>query len=315
MGALAVLSGCSVTAEAEEPADERLVVHALVQVRRTEAVTEEPRADALAGLIRVPDTADAAEVFALAGLRDRLPPVGQCQSGAELGAELTDVRLPSVELVSADTVQVLTPGGAHLLAPHAFPSISDSIRGVIYTSRDQTAASLPDGGRYEIILSGADGLENERAVHQGPSVPTGITIGGVPLAELDQLTTPDLDLTWTPSESTLDVLAVRLKTREGTYTCAFRDSDGFGSLSLADAGRALPSVTAEPSSTGTLSLHRVRAEASAPPGTTSVVEVRFDFSIAREVGIALVSQEGGGAPALGTVPAGAALPERPPRAE
>lgn len=316
---LLVLSACSVAAEADETADERLVVHALVQVRRTEALGEEPRADALAGLIRVPDTADAAEVFALAGLRDRLPPVGQCLSGGELteaSPTEAELGLPSVELVPADTVQVLTPGGAHLLAPHAFPSVSDSIRGVIYTSRDQTAGSLPDGGRYEIVLRGAEGLENERAVHQGPGVPAGITIGGVPLAEVDSLTSPDLDVTWTPSESTLDVLAARLRTGEGTYTCAFRDSDGFGSLSLVEAARAMPSFAEGREARGTLSLHRIRAEASAAPGDTSVIEVRFDFSLAREVHIALSTREGATLPeAVREGTEDPALPERPPSAE
>src|SRR6187549_639964 len=70
------LTACSVAAEADTSAEQRLVVHALVQVRRTETIGEEPRADALAGLIRVPDSADPAEVFAIAGLRETLPPAG-----------------------------------------------------------------------------------------------------------------------------------------------------------------------------------------------------------------------------------------------
>jgi len=291
VSSLLALSACSVAAEAEGVAGERLVVHALVQVRRTEAIGGEPRADALAGLIRVPETADAAEVFALAGLRDQLPPVGQCQTGEAASAELAaaGLEMQSVELVPADVVSVRTSGGAHLLAPHAFPSVSDSIRGVIYASRDQTAWSLPSGGRYEIVLGGAEGLENERAVHESPGVPSGVTIGGLPLTEVSEIRQPDLDLTWAPSGSTLDLLAARLRTAESTYTCTFRDADGFGSISLAEAEKAIAGVAFARDTAGTLSLHRVRAEASATPGETSVVEVRFDFSVARELAFAFDS--------------------------
>lgn len=291
---LATLSACSVAAETEDMTGERLVVHALVQVRRTEALGGAPRADALAGLIKVPESADAAEVFALAGLRDQLPPVGQCQAGDAMASDMGEAALgmPTVELIPAETVQVLTPGGAHRLAPHAFPSISDSIRGVIYTSRDQTAGSLPDTGPYEIVLRGAEGLEDERAVHESPGVPAGVTIGGIPLADVDQVEKPDLDLTWTPSGSTLDLLAARLHAADSTYTCTFRDADGFGSLSLLEAAKAIPSLGAGgAAASGTLSLHRVRAEASATPGGTSVVEVRFDFSVAREIDVALGQSE------------------------
>lgn len=287
---LVPLTACSVAAETDALAAERLVVHALVQVRRTETLGGEPRADALAGLIRVPDTADPAEVFALAGLREPLPAVGQCQAGDLAWAQLgdTDIGLPSVELVPADTVLVVTPGGEHPLAPHAFPSISDSIRGVIYTSRDQTAWSLPDVGTYEVLLRGAEGLEHGHSTHQSPGVPSSVTIGGVPLAEIDELRQADLDLTWAPSGSTLDLLAVRLHAADSTYTCTFRDVDGFGSMSLREAERALArSGTPVAGDTkGALSLHRIRAEASATPGDTSVVEVRFDFSVSREVSFA-----------------------------
>jgi hypothetical protein len=282
---LVPLTACSVAAEADTLAEERLVVHALVQVRRTETFGGEPRADALAGLIRVPDTADPAEVFALAGLREALPPLGQCLAGDVATTEPSE-GAQSVELVPADTVLVVTPGGEHPLAPHAFPSISDSIRGVIYTSRDQTAWSLPDAGRYEIVLRGAEGLEHAHSSHQSPGVPSSVTIGGVPLSDIDELRQADLDLTWAPSGSTLDLVAVRLHAADSTYTCTFRDADGFGSMSLLEAERALGLSAATAGSQGVLSLHRIRAEASATPGDTSVVEVRFDFSVAREVSFA-----------------------------
>jgi len=288
-----------VAAEDNDLSEERLVVHALVQVRRAETLEGDARADALAGLIRVPDSADAAEVFALAGLRDQLPAIGQCLAGdpSEARGPVAEAGLPSVELVPADAVMVLTPGGEHLLAPHAFPSISDSIRGVIYTSRDQTAWSLPEDGSYQIVLRGAEGLDSGHAVHQSPSVPSGIAISGVPLADVEELSQADLDLTWTPSGSTLDLLAVRLGLAESTYTCTFRDADGFGSLSLVDVGRALPGVALKDGAVGALSLHRVRAEASAAPGETSVVEVRFDFSVSTEVSLAVSGDAlSGGAP-------------------
>jgi hypothetical protein len=287
---LVPLTACSVAAEAETSTEERLVVHALVQVRRTETLGGGSRAEALAGLIRIPDSADPAEVFSVAGLRETLPSAGQCQTGDLVAEE--NAEIASVELVPADTVTVLTPGGEHPLAPHAFPSISDSIRGVIYTSRDQTAGSFPDAGKYEIVLRGAEGLGTTSAIHESPAVPSGVNLGGTPLSELEELAQSDLDFTWTPSGSTLDLLAVRLRWDDRTYTCTFKDADGFGSLSLAQAAQALAGAT-QRGEKGTLSLHRVRAEASAAPGDTGVVEVRFDFSVAREIGFALPGRSPG----------------------
>ena len=287
---LVPLTACSVAAETETSAEEHLVVHALVQVRRTETLGGDSRADALAGLIRVPDSADPAEVFSLAGLREAFPGAGQCQAGDLVARE--NAEIASVELVPAEAVLVLTPGGEHALAPHAFPSISDSIRGVIYTSRDQTAGSFPDAEKYEIVLRGAEGLGTTSAVHASPAVPSGASVGGIPLAELEELAQSDLDFTWMPSGSTLDLMAVRLRWDDRTYTCTFKDADGFGTLSLAEAARALGGAT-QSGAKGTLSLHRVRAEASAAPGDTSMVEVRFDFSVAREIGFALPGRSPG----------------------
>ncbi len=112
------------------------------------------------------------------------------------------------------------------------------------------------------------------------------------------------------------MLAARLRTGEGTYTCAFRDSDGFGSLTLVEAARAMPSFAEDGRARGTLSLHRIRAEASAAPGDTSVIEVRFDFSLAREVHIAPSTRGGRNvAEAVREGTEDPALPERPPSAE
>ncbi len=64
------------------------------------------------------------EVFAWLDWADRLPPVGQCLSGGELTeASPTEAGVGAAECrtAPADTDQVLTPGGAHLLAPRALP--------------------------------------------------------------------------------------------------------------------------------------------------------------------------------------------------
>ncbi len=315
--ALCLSIACSVATDATPVEDEARSVHALIQIRRTETIEGEEKADALASILRVPLSTDPGEVLSVAGLRETLPPIGECRATSSLparqgpttqqqktwehtaqepAAEWRDLPFGEVELVAASEVTVNTSSGVHSLAPHAFPTVSDWLRGVVYTSRDQQADALPEGSLYAILVNGAEGLGSIDATHESPQGPSSITLGGRPLEKVREIDREGtLDLTWTPSSNSLDVMAVSLRAEDSNYTCAFSDTLGAGSVPLGEfstenvlADEAAKGVGPsekpfQPGGSGTLSLHRVRVEASTSETDAAVLEVRFDFSVVADV--------------------------------
>lgn len=276
--------GCSVATEGSDPpGPQSASTHALIQVHRQELVGEDARADALASFVRLPATADPSDVLTLAGLRDRLPPVGQCQLGSPTDSASLDVG--DVELVDAAWVRLETPVGVHDLAPHAFPTVTDWIRGVVYASRDQDASSLPAGEQYTFAASSVEGLGDLEALHQSPPPLRGVLIQGVPIESLHELEggiigeSGEVAIEWTPSEDPLDTVVVRARFDETEWSCSYSDARGRGAVALVEPdGSALP-----PGSRATVSVHRVRAVATSGPDEASLIEVRFDFSVAAEL--------------------------------
>lgn len=289
LGALSTLA-CSVATDMNPEPEEARTVHALIQVRRTLSADGEGKADALASFLKIPLSADPGEVLTLAGLRDSLPKVGSCRT-QELGrgllaAELEppDIAVGSAELVPAEDIVLETSSGRHPLAPHAFPAVSDWIRGVVYTSRTQEGTTLPEGEMYAILVGDAEGVGPIEARHQSPPGPSSITLGGHPLQEVRRVDPKSpLDLTWAPSSNPLDVMAISLRTADASYVCSFDDALGAGSLSPAEAQASFSRTSFVSGSPATLSLHRVRVEASSTGSEATVVEVRFDFAVVTDV--------------------------------
>jgi hypothetical protein len=281
--------GCSVATDATAPEDLARTTHALIQVRHTAKVEGPERADALAGFVRVPLTADPAELLALAGLREALPPEGTCQT--ELAGSARAPKAPNwkelpeggVELLPVDDLSLSTEGGDHQLAPRAYPSVSDWISGVVYTSRDQEATTLPTAGTYHIRVLGMDGAFEMDTTHESPPGISAVTVGGVPFADVRTLPFgAPLDLTWSPSENPLDLVAVTLSTSGFTHTCSTSDGEGAASVvldPLLDPEQPLL-ARGEPV---TLTVRRIRTGASTNEAESFVLEVRFDFAVVADI--------------------------------
>ncbi len=245
--------------------------HALVAVERSTQLDGTQRAAALAGFVRMPADTDAKALLESVGLRHERPSIGQCKTLASNAPSPTG--LGRVELLEAGDVSLSTATGESSLAPHAFPTVTDLVSGIVYTTRDLNADPLPAAVPYTLRASGGSGLPALQVVKQAPAEVEAITLGGVPLAEVTEVTVAaPMDFTWGVGEAG-DVVLVEIASGSNSVVCAFRDETGAGTVptgSLAAAGA------------GRISLHRVRVAPFAAPGV-EVGEVRFDFEVATGV--------------------------------
>jgi hypothetical protein len=274
LGALA----CSATPEAYTSDAESGSTHALISVERSTPVDalETPRATALAGFVRVPAIVDPKSVMNLVGLGLELPPAGQCARAAR-GPDATTPLAPlgRVEFLEAGDVTLSAGGSATVLAPRAFPTVTDLVSGVVYTTRDRSADPLPAGARYALNTEGALAIPPLAVVERAPAALDGATIGGLPVAEVSSIaTTRPIDLTWNVGEAG-DFVYVELSSADGAANtvCAFRDEAGAGTV---------PPAAHDSVGPGTLSLHRARSREFLSPGI-SRGELRFDFELVTQV--------------------------------
>lgn len=274
--------GCSVTAQEESHEDDAGSTHVAVRVRHVTDPSGTTRADALAGFIRSPRSADLADVLAVSGLGPDVPARGECFSKSEA---ITDFSaLSDAELLEVDSVRLETPSGAHELAPFAFPTVADLLRGVVYLSRDQSGATLPAGVSYTIlgegIRSGEESLDIA-ATEVSPPPLTSVTINGHALSgSLSLTTSPVLDLRWDAGTSPKDLVVVTLESGEDFWACTFADTEGFGAVplvmtdgtELGVAGRA-----------GVLGVHRLRVSKTEATSELPPISTAFDFALEAEL--------------------------------
>ena len=255
--------------------------HALIEIQRSrtiasrEATDEQAvRAEALAGFMQVPAELDVGSARALMGLELGLPEMGQCVTRA-LGRDVdqpvaTEERL---ELLDVGDVSLVADGRSTTLAPRAFPTVTDLISGVVYTTRDLSAEPLPAGVQYAVRTAGG-AVSAVDLVGDAPRELAGVTVGGVPLAEVTRISpAAPIDLTWTVGDAG-DVVYVELSA-DGTdpAVCAFQDDYGVGSI---------PAGAFAGSGPGRMSVHRFRGREFASDDIESG-ELRFDFELAASV--------------------------------
>jgi len=280
VGLLGLLSaGCQL--ETDPPADTEVrTTHAVVTIERSESADgTNSKAEALAGFLEVPALVDAHSVLQLVGLGLDLPEPGACTLGSQPASAGPLTETASVEFVDAGAVELEVSGAHERLAPYAFPTVTDSISGVLYTSRDRTADPLPSGSRYTLS---ADGL-GIRASLDAPRALSGVTLNGTPFAEVANVNTANpLDLTWDVDTAHAaapggDIVYVEL-TASGSarrVICSFGDELGAGSV---------PTDAFAAEGTGVVTVHRLRAhEFDVLEGDSNRGQLRFDFAVAANV--------------------------------
>jgi hypothetical protein len=182
---------------------------------------------------------------------------------------LATAQLTRVELLDAGEVSVAAGGRVTTLALRAFPTITDSIAGVVYTTRDRAAEPLPSGLTYTLAASGTPALAALSAEAHAPVTLSGVEVAGLPLAELGSFRADrDLPVVWaagTPGDSVVVVVE-----GGGTVTeCAFKDEAGSG---------VLPAQKLPAPGQATLAVHRLR-HAHFSNAELAGGELRFDFEL------------------------------------
>jgi hypothetical protein len=252
--------------------------HALLKVERSVRVgaEDEVSARAFAGVVRVPEMADPEPLLRLYGGGVTLPPLGQCAAVSRERDSVVAPELTRAEFLNAGVVSLRASSVETLLAPRAFPASVTEIPGVVYTSRDSASDPLPGGASYSLKATGSDQLQGLEVQVQAPELLSDVTVGGAPLGNLSWLpAAADLAVSWRPGDAR-DLVYVEVggSTELGALgVCAYRDSDGRGSL---------PSGLFGVTGAGSLSFHRLR-EVAADAGALDAAEIRFDFELMTEV--------------------------------
>lgn len=293
LGLLALFSvGCSAATEEFEVDQDHGSTHAVVRVRHSTAQDGSTRGDALTGFVKVPAGADPENVFSLAGLVQSRPPVGDCRREGTIGEGVEISEVYEAELLEAQSMDLLTVAGTHSLAPFAFPTVADLLRGVVYTSRDRSGRDLPTGVAYSLEARGIHGSDAASSLslssqHESPKPPANVTVGGIAFSQLSNLPlTGVLDLSWESSADQNDAVMVTLREDRITWNCSFADSEGFGSVPLlTDNGFNL----AENGSMAQLEVHRIRS--ANRPGTDGLADVRVTFDFAIEAAVTFSTPE------------------------
>jgi hypothetical protein len=248
---------------------------AFVSIERTVHAQDpvETRAEAFAGVLQTPPDVEAAAVLKLTGLTRELPAEGLCSDGRERSSSVRLGPLSKVELLDAGDLAI-DAGTPTSLAPRAFPTVTDLVSGVVYTTRDRDAERLPAAADYRVTASGGS-FQAFSTQAAAPAELENVSVDGVALADLSVLgARAPLALSWLPGEGR-DLVYVELTSPSGqpALLCAFRD----------DAGAAtIPSGFVPASGRGTFGVHRLRTVQFQAEGLARA-ELRFDFEVEAEV--------------------------------
>ena len=255
--ALAVGSGCSGTVTSSSNTNTSSTM-ALLSVERSAPasdVVSAPRSHASAYFLRLQAGADDVLAARLVGASLTLPAVDRCESIDALWNQgLPLASLAPVELVDVGEVSLEAEETSETMAARAFPDVIDLVSGVVYTTRDQIAASLPDEGRYVFRISGSAAFPRVTLGANAPGPPDEVTIGETPLGSAPiVLERRDVALRWRAGGGA-SVIYVDLVSNEDGAVDRVR-------CTFADVGRAiLPSTALPRSATQIIAIHRVLRE-------------------------------------------------------
>lgn len=250
--------------------------HALITVERstTADLRAGATAGALAGFVRVPAEVDAKLATQLLGLELALPPVDTCRT-VELNEPTGSLAgMGHVKFLEAGNVVLRAGANSTDLAPRAFPTVTDLISGVMYTTRGRSAEPLPAGKGYAFRASGGFEVAPMEAAAEAPDALSGVTVQGIPLGDVAVVATDvPQDLTWSVGHPG-DIVWVRLSMPGSAETiCVFRDEAAVGTIPpRAFVGRGA----------GRFAVHRQRTVPFLAQGLDRGL-VRFDFEVTASV--------------------------------
>lgn len=278
---LAAAGGCSVAAQ-DDNVESVGSTRALLQIQRIDNGDGSSRGDALAGFVRQA-SAGAEALENPAGFQRELPEVGRCTTGHADESPLAHPESTRLELLDAESVQLLTSLGTHELAPHAFPTITEWVGGVVHASRDRDAENLPAGDTYRLVARNIQDTGSLDLAFPSPVMPSEVTVDGVAWSEAATLKSADsfIDFTWSRDGADVsDRMLIVVEAEGKSLQCTFNDLDGNGAVPLLGNADFSPP---EPGSAARVSLHRIREHTSVGNREVRLIAIRFDFSLATEL--------------------------------
>ncbi len=269
----AELLGCSSEADERPTAREDGPAQTFISLERQTTARRplEPSATALVGVLRTHAGVDLRRVARLVGLDREAPPLGGCEVlSLEESQVLASGDIERVDFLEVGDVTLRTPGRTVRLARQAYPTVTDFVAGVLYTSRDKTALDIPAGASYELRAAGVSITSPLRVTADAPEELEWARVDGLPLADVERVSLgAGIELSWQAGASGDQLwLSVHPADSGKLLRCAFDDALGTARV---PAGM----ITARASAS--LELHRRRYRVfSRPSGETT--ELRFDFA-------------------------------------
>lgn len=263
---------------AETGEDDPGETRGLVVIERNTSVDEGGTdvARAFAGFVSIPSTVSADRAMKLLRLAGGLPETGLCTGDDEPEPRMPLSPLGQVEFVEAGEVTIEVMDIPTELSPRAFPSVTDLISGLVYSTRTRANNPLPADALYSVRSSGSSRLERFLLTGDAPRLLTGLTVNGVAFEDAERISTSSaITLGWEAGQPG-DVVVVEVSTGEGEalIQCGFADEQGSATMQAPASGA------------GRLVLHRVRTHAfpeDGPPPAMGASELRFDFARSKSV--------------------------------
>jgi hypothetical protein len=229
------------------------------------------------GLLRLPLTVNSSRMLQLMGLGQNLPTAGSCEV-----LDSTTVTAPAlsgyerVELLDVGDITVTGKGKSQRLSRQAFPTVTDFIAGVLYTTRENPSGftATPD---LTVRARGSATIPAFTVSTKSVELPLRITIDGTPVNELSRLSSlSSFEVRWTQGRSG-DLIWLELGPVIGkkNLSCAFNDSSGFG---------IVPGMQLNTTGDGRLVFHRLSVQ-EVTIGSVDRAEIRFDVRLAQPVSL------------------------------
>lgn len=269
--AWAAAPACSGPAAEPPIENEPTRVHVVATVER-QSIQGHPSGEDLAVLLsvlKIPQSVNVDRLLRLMGLRIDLPPLGSCEV-----IDLANRASPSlssverIEFLDVGEVSVSSGKRSMRLARQAFPTVTDFIAGVVYTSRDKNADLLPLDAGLSVRARGTGKLKPFTVDIADPPRLERLFLDGAPLSTVNRLSALNsFDLRWAPGAAG-DVLWLEFGANSGhkVVSCAFDDTLG--------SARVPGGMTDELGETR-LSLHRLHRANINLPGFDAA-EIQFD---------------------------------------
>lgn len=275
--ALAVGNACS--GPAPEPAsDEPTRVQVVASVERQSNSTQAGGDDlnVLLSVLRIPHSVNAERLLRLMGLRADIPPRGTCEV-IDLSNRASPAlsSLERIEFLDVGDVTATSGKRSARLLRQAFPTVTDFIAGVVYTSRDKNGDLLPLDQTLAIRARGAGKLKTfTLEVTDRPRLER-VSIDSVPLSNVYRLPVVNsFELRWAPGNPG-DVLWLEFGASYGhkVVSCAYDDAQGYAKV---------PGGMTDEVGETRFTLHRLYHSRIQLPGFDAA-EIQFDSRITQPV--------------------------------